>query len=553
MVDLPLIVTIRLPEEEVLASAKERAAFLLQGATGVSAVVLLCAAALTLQMVRQFRIGLMLASTNCQIRAHEQELGQRVAERTAALERSHQHVYELAYHDPLTGLPNRVLFADLAMHSVQRAQRNGFKFALVVVDLDRFRMINDTLGHHAGDELLRAAGERIRRAIRSSDTVARLGNDEFVIVAEELDDAGQVIHITNLIRQELSDPLCLDGQTLHISASIGTAVFPDDGGDLGTLIKNADLAMTVAKAAGGDTVCSFEPAMTQAAEQRLVIEHALRSALKGGQFTLVYQPKVCVVTGQLRGVEALVRLQHPDGRYIPPADFIPLAEETGLIEPLGAWVIEEACRVMGAWDAKRLGPLSIAVNVAAAQINRGDLTALVSRLTRLHRIDPGQLEIEITETAVIGDTDRALATLNQLRSLGVSVALDDFGTGYSSLVYLRRLDIDTIKIDRSFIGNAQPDTRDAEIARQMIRLAKTLQLSVVAEGVKTEEQVAFLREAGCDVMQGYLIARPMSLDKLKVWIAERYTTARHPSQGTKAAVFADHAFDTAADERDCRR
>ena len=542
MVDLPLIVTVRLPEAEVLASAQEHAAFLLQGATGISAVILLCAAALTLQMVRQFRIRLMLAATNCQLRAHEQELEQHVMERTAALERSHQHVYELAYHDPLTGLPNRVLFADRAVHSVQRAARNGFKFALVVVDLDRFRMINDTLGHRMGDDLLRTAAERIRRAVRRSDTVARLGNDDFVIVAEELEDAGRVINIANLIRQELSGPLCLDGQMLHISASIGTAVFPDDGEDLGTLMKNADLAMTFAKAAGGDAVCSFQPAMTHTAERRLALEHALRSALQIGQFTLVYQPKVCVVSGQLRGVEALVRWQHPDGRCIPPADFIPLAEETGLIEPLGAWVIEEACRVMGAWDAKHLGPLSIAVNVAAAQINRGDLTALVSRLTRLHQIDPSQLEIEITETTVIGDTDRALDTLNQLRSLGVGVALDDFGTGYSSLVYLRRLDIDTIKIDRSFIGNVQPDTRDAEIAKQMIRLAKTLQLSVVAEGVETEEQVAFLVEAGCDVMQGYLIARPMSLDDLKTWVVKRHTTTRHPPSGDKVAASANHAF-----------
>ncbi|WP_207458084.1 EAL domain-containing protein [Azospirillum sp. SYSU D00513] len=525
MTHCPLIVAVHLSQEEIFAPVDERARFLIKTTGLFTGILVLFTSGLAALVLHLHRTRAALGTANRRLRENELELEQRVAERTDALERSNEHVQRLAYHDTLTGLPNRALFADRAAHALHCAAADGRGLAMLFLDLDHFKMVNDTLGHRTGDELLVEVAGRLRGAIRPSDTVARMGGDEFVILAEGLagtrEAANEAAHRAERILEELSRPMLLDGHTLHVSGSVGIAVYPDDGTDAASLLKNADTAMYAAKQAGRNTMRFFSPSMTRAAEQRLALEHALRKAIDAGELSLVYQPKVSVATGALCGVEALVRWRHPERGWIPPVEFIPVAEETGLIEPLGAWVLEEACRTIAGWDAARLGPLHVAVNVAAAQVNRGDLTGLINSLTRRHRIDPTLLEAEITETAVIGDTARAFTTLNSLRSLGVSVALDDFGTGYSSLIYLRRLDIDTIKIDRSFLGDAQSGSRDAEIIRQMIKLAKTLQLSVVAEGVETADQVAFLKDAGCDIMQGYHIARPMPLADLRAWVAAR--------------------------------
>ncbi|MCG5241432.1 EAL domain-containing protein [Azospirillum doebereinerae] len=524
----PLIVLVHLSETEIFGRVNERAEFLLTAVTGMSGIILLFAAGLAVLGRRQHRARLDLAAANHLLRENERVLEQRVAERTVALERSNRHVHTLAYHDTLTGLPNRTLFADRAAHALRGGARDARKLAILFLDLDQFKTVNDTLGHPVGDELLVAVAGRIRQAVRPADTVARMGGDEFVVIAEGIASANDAAHVAERIMAAVGTPLSLGGRPLNISLSIGIAVFPDDGGDVPTLLKNADTAMYAAKTAGRNTARFFSMAMSMAAEQRLGMELALRRALERQEFTLVYQPKIALASGRLCGVEALLRWRHPERGWVPPAEFIPFAEEIGLIEQLGAWVLDQACRAIAGWDDTRFGPLSIAVNVAAAQVNRGDLAAVVDGLTRQHRIDPGRLEIEVTETAVIADTDRALATLNRLRSLGVAVALDDFGTGYSSLMYLRRLDIDTIKIDRSFLMNAHVDSRDGEIVRLIIRMAQTLHLSVVAEGVETEEHVAFLKDAGCDMIQGYLVARPMPLADLQDWIAAGHSAGSRP-------------------------
>ncbi len=353
--------------------------------------------------------------------------------------------------------------------------------------------------------------------------------------------AGQ-IEVTNLDpiqqaagghRPQVATHILAESEAILARSLTAADVFTHDGTrvfTVCTLLKNADIAMYAAKAAGRHTAHCFSPAMAEALEQRFALELALRGAIGRAELTLVYQPKTCLATGEVRGVEALLRWKHPQRGWIAPTTFIPVAEETGLIEPIGAWVLEEICRVIAGWDAQRFGPLHVAVNVAAAQINHGDPASLLADLTRRYRIDPGRIEIEVTETAVLADAERAAAKLNRLRSLGVTVALDDFGTGYSSLLYLRQLDIDTIKIDRSFLNNAPPRSRNAEIVRLIIRLAKTLDLAVVAEGVETVEQAALLREAGCDLIQGYLVAQPMPLADLQNWLAAHHAAIPRPSQ-----------------------
>nr|WP_247887240.1 EAL domain-containing protein [Azospirillum sp. SYSU D00513] len=537
----PLVANVSFTEAEVFAAAEERALFLRRSALAASAGILLCAFGLFLLRNGQHRTRIALIRANGLLRGNERVLEERVRDRTRALELSNQQVRELAYSDGVTGLPNRALLADRAEQAVQAARRYGRKLAFLFLDLDHFKTVNDTLGHQAGDQLLAAVALRLRAAVRMSDSVARMGGDEFVVMVEELEDSRDAAHTADRIMAALRTPFSLEGRELHVGVSIGIAMFPDDGADMPALLKNADTAMYAAKTAGRNALRFFSPAMTEAAERRLELESALRRAVAQADFTLVYQPKIYAATGQLCGVEALLRWHHPERGWVPPSEFIPLAEEIGLIEPLGAWVINEACRFIAGWDGQSLGALRVAVNVAAGQINRGDLGAVVERALKLHGIDPALLEIEVTESAVIADTARATATLNRLRALGVTVALDDFGTGYSSLVYLRRIDIDSIKIDRSFLTDVRPGSRDADLVRQIIRLAQSLRLSVVAEGVETAEHRSFLEEAGCDMLQGYHIARPMPAADLRDWLARRQDgrkagepLSRQPSQLARA-------------------
>lgn len=517
----PLVSMVLLSEEELYARLTERTSFLFAAATLVSVVILLFAAGLISLSVRQHRTSVALASANSLLRDNERVLEARVAERTMALENAVRRTHDLAYRDPLTNLPNRTAFVEATTRILDRAAADASSLMILFLDIDLFKVINDTLGHPAGDQLLVAVAQRLKGAVRPTDMVARLGGDEFVVLADGVTGGKDAAHLADRIRIALGAPLVLNGRVLTTGVSIGVARFPDDGRDTSSLLKHADMAMYAAKAAGRNTMRMFTSDMAQAADRRLDLELALRRAIERSEFSLVYQPKLALATGRLCGVEALVRWNHPERGLISPGEFIPLAEETGLIEPLGQWVLAEACRVLASWAADHLGPLTIAVNVAAAQVNRGDLAAVAEGLVRQYHIDPGALEIEVTETAVIADHDRAQATLNRLRSLGIAVALDDFGTGYSSLIYLRRLDIDTVKIDRSFVQHARDGSRDGDIVRMIIEAARTLKLSVVAEGVETAEQAAFLHELGCDMIQGYLVARPMPLEQLKAWILSR--------------------------------
>jgi diguanylate cyclase (GGDEF)-like protein len=520
----PLVSMVLLSEEELYAQLTERASFLLAAASLVSVIILLFAAGLIGLSLRQHRTSAALAAANRLLRENERVLEARVADRTMALEDAVRHAHDLADRDPLTSLPNRAAFIERASRVFSSAVADASSLMILFLDIDRFKVINDTLGHSAGDQLLVAVAQRLKAAVRPTDMVARLGGDEFVVLADGVSSVTDAAQLAERIKIALGAPLVLNERALTTGVSIGIARHPDDGRDASSLLKHADMAMYAAKAAGRNTMRMFTSDMSQAADRRLDLELALRRAIERSEFSLVYQPKLELSTGRLCGVEALVRWNHPERGLIPPGDFIPLAEETGLIEPLGQWVLEEACRVLASWDSGTFGPLTIAVNVAAAQVNRGDLAAVAEGLVRQYHIDPGSLEIEVTETAVIADHGRAQATLNRLRSLGIAVALDDFGTGYSSLIYLRRLDIDTVKIDQSFVQHARDGSRDGDIVRMIVEAARTLKLSVVAEGVETAKQAAFLQGLGCDMIQGYLVARPMPLEQLKTWILNRQVT-----------------------------
>lgn len=534
MAAYPLITVVHLSRDDIFRRSDRHAAEMLTSLSAVSIVVLLFAGGLVFFAWRQHRTSQALSAANEGLRHQERALEQRVAERTHALERSNRQLYEMAYHDPLTHLPNRARFNEHAADALHNARCHSLKMALLLLDIDHFKVINETLGYAAGDEILTAVAARLRQINHPSMTISRMGDDEFAIVLEGLAHHDEAALAAERVLTVLSAALQLGGQSLDIRGSIGIAVFPNDGEDVATLVRNADMAMDAAKAAGRNSVQFFDPAMSMSAARRLELEHALRRALRNGEFSLAYQPKVQAATGQLCGVEALIRWQHPECGWISPGEFIPIAEATGLIEAIGSWVLEDACRTLAEWAKSGAKPLPIAVNVAAAQINRGNLASLVEDLIKRYDINPSYLEIEITESAVIKNTCNVITTLSRLHALGVSVALDDFGTGYSSLSYLRELDLNTIKIDRSFLVEAQPGSRGAAIFELIIKLAKALHLTVVAEGVETDEQAAFVRNVGCDLIQGFLVARPMAKDDLLEWILKRRDGMSISVSGTHA-------------------
>jgi diguanylate cyclase (GGDEF)-like protein len=377
------------------------------------------------------------------------------------------------------------------------------------VDLDRFKVINDTLGHEAGDEVLCEAARRLRHTLRASDVVARLGGDEFVVMIPELDAATQAEAAARKVLAALMAPMTIGGRELTLTASIGICLYPQDGEDEQSLMKNADAAMYRAKEAGKNNFKFHNPATDRRSLERLAMETSLRRGVERNEFFLEYQPRLALESGAVTGVEALVRWAHPDLGVVPPGEFIELAEETGAIHDIGRWVLEAACVQAARWSRDGLPPVRIAVNVSARQFAHDNLVGQVAAALAVSRLAPSRLELEITESAVAQNVERAAQILGALRKLGVRVSLDDFGTGYSSLAQLKRFPIDTLKVDRSFVAELPGNADDAAIARAIIAMGRSLRLLVVAEGIETPAQYAFLREQGCDEVQGFLVSRPL--------------------------------------------
>jgi diguanylate cyclase len=432
-----------------------------------------------------------------------------VTARTEGLEAANRQLRHLATHDMLTGLPNRVLLDDRLSQAIAHAQREQQQFAVMVIDLDRFKLVNDSLGHRAGDDLLCEIARRLGSLVRSFDTVARLGGDEFVIVVSpnvERADAKQVAARTI---EALQHPVSVGGLDVYTTPSIGLACYPDDGTTAEVLLTHADAAMYCAKQSGRNRLQCFEPGMDTATRDRVRLESDLRQALALGQFELHYQPKVDANTGVVHGAEALIRWRHPERGLVPPDQFIGLAEECGLIHSIGEWVLLEACRQCKAWLVEGLVRLRVAVNVAPSQFRHGNLLETVQRALNAAELAPHYLEIELTESAVMTDPEESVAILEHLSRMGVLVSVDDFGTGYSSMSYLRRFPIDKLKIDRGFIRDLVMQPDDASIVQAIISLAHSLRLKVIAEGVETPEQLASLRSMGCDQYQGFHCSPPL--------------------------------------------
>jgi len=433
-----------------------------------------------------------------------------ITERKAAEET----IKHLAYHDGLTGLPNRTLFEDRLTVTLAQARRKRRIAAVMFLDLDRFKVVNDTVGHAMGDSLLQSVAERLKGLVREGDTVARVGGDEFTVLLPEVGQVEDAVEVADRILETLRQPWRLNGHEFHITTSIGIAMCPGDGEDAESLLRNADTAMYRAKDRGRDNYKLYAPAMNSKIAERLALENSLRHALERGEFVVHYQPQVNIETGRIVGVEALVRWQHPERGLVSPAEFIPVAEETGLIVPLGAWVLRTACAQNRAWQDAGLPPMRMAVNLSARQFQRHDLLETVAAALAGTGLSPQYLQLEITEGVAMQDMDLTLAILRELREAGVQISIDDFGTGHSSLSYLKRFPIDVVKIDQSFVQDLTVDPNDAAIASTIIVMAHALNLKVIAEGVETAEQLAFLRERDCDEMQGFLFSRPAPAPEL---------------------------------------
>jgi diguanylate cyclase (GGDEF)-like protein/PAS domain S-box-containing protein len=426
-------------------------------------------------------------------------------------ERKHdeERIQFLANHDALTSLPNRAMFSEVLNLAIQSARRYTRNFAVLFIDLDRFKNINDTLGHEAGDTLLKEMGARLIQAVRASDVVARLGGDEFVVLVQEVSEAKQVATVARKVLSVLVKPMMIQRQECRVTASIGICMFPAEAQDEQALMKNADIAMYRAKEDGRNNYRFYSEEMNVHTFERLALETSLRRGLEREEFLLHYQAKLDLQTGAINGVEALVRWQHPDLGMVPPAQFIPLAEETGLIVPLGKWVLVTACAQSVAWLREGLPPLYMAVNLSARQFADEDLIKDIAAALESTGMKPGLLELELTENYVTQNPERAGRLLAEIKKMGVRLAIDDFGVGYSSLTLLKRFPIDTLKVDRSFIRDLPQNVEDKALTEAIIAMGKSLNLTVVAEGVETQEQQTFLRDRACDEMQGYFFSKPI--------------------------------------------
>lgn len=415
-----------------------------------------------------------------------------------------------AYHDALTGLPNRQLFRDRLENALAHARRSHHALAVIFLDLDRFKVINDTLGHVTGDRLLQEAGKRLTACVRMDDTVARQGGDEFILLLSEINDPKDVTKIAWKITNAFRQPFFIDSREMFITPSMGISIFPGDGDDVDTLIKNADTALYRAKEQGRNNYQLYAPDMNAQALMRLEMESALRRALERNEFLLYFQPRVDLNTGKVTSAEALVRWQRPQFGLVAPGDFIPLAEETGLIVQIGEWVLRTACRQNQQWIAAGYAPIRVAVNLSARQFLQDTLVQMVKSTLRATRLDPHLLELEITETVAMQHTEHSLPMLQELHTLGIHLSIDDFGTGYSSLGYLKKFPVDALKIDQSFVRDIPQDQDDAAIATAVIGIAHTLNLRVIAEGVEEQAQLDFMRTQHCDEVQGFIFGQPVA-------------------------------------------
>jgi diguanylate cyclase len=454
-------------------------------------------------------VTLLLSVFDARLALRTGKLQASLSKTKESLDQAHDRLRHLALHDALTNLPNRAFLEQRVSQALQPVHLASSHTALMFLDLDRFKIVNDSLGHQAGDEVLKEAALRIRSRLRHEDTIARIGGDEFVVVLPGLEH----IEYAALVAQKLLDafvtPISLRGAEINTSVSIGVSVAPQDGSALDELLGRADVAMYHAKKLGRNNYQFYAPLLNESAGKRLSQENSFRRAISEEQFELWYQPKISMGTGRVVGLEALIRWRHPERGLVPPVEFIPLAEETGLIVPLGAWVIRTACRQNKLWQDIGMPKLRIAVNVSAAQFRQPTLLRFISDVLQETQLDPDCLELEVTESVVMYNPEETALTLGKLREMGIHISIDDFGTGYSSLSYLKKLPIDTLKVDRSFVKDIIANGDDAAIVRAIVALAQTLKLNIVAEGVEDQAQFAFLSAIGCDEYQGYYFSRPV--------------------------------------------
>ncbi|UVW29281.1 bifunctional diguanylate cyclase/phosphodiesterase [Massilia sp. H6] len=440
-----------------------------------------------------------------------------------ALMQSQQRLMHLAHHDVLTGLPNRALLNDRLEQAISHAKRYDRYVTVVFIDLDNFKHINDSLGHDTGDELLRQVADRLQRSVRGTDTVVRLGGDEFVIILFDQPDQNEPVTGTIVrMRDKIAEPMHIGAQILQITPSMGIANYPGDGEDVNTLLKNADAAMYQAKDLGRNNFQFYTHEMNRKMQERIFLKEGLVKALKGDEFVLVYQPQVDLRSKEIVGVETLIRWKHPERGLIPPVEFIPMAEETGMIVQIGAWVLHTACQQNKAWQDAGLAPIKMSVNVSPRQFREKDFVACVKSVLESTKMEPRYLELEITESLIMDNVERAVVTMNELNAIGVQLSIDDFGTGYSSLSSLKHFPVARLKIDRSFVKGLPGDKDDNAIAMAVIALGHRLNLKIVAEGVETEQQLGFLCDNECDEMQGYHFSKPISAAE----IFEMMTAAR---------------------------
>jgi len=442
--------------------------------------------------------------------------------------KAEEEVRRLAFHDTLTDLPNRLLFQDRLAVAIAQARRSRTHVAVIFVDLDGFKRINDSLGHSAGDDLLRRVADRIRSCLREADTVARFGGDEFVVLVPGIASSDDAERIGDKLLKAMRTPFGIDRRKLEVTASLGISVYPGDGRDGRTLLRNADRAMYRAKEGGRDNLQLYKAALSPVALERLALERQLRDAMGQGDLVVHYQPFVDLESGEIRGAEALIRWQHPSLGLLEPSEFVSLAESSGLIVPIGRWILRTACEQARSWRTRGHPGLRIAVNLSSREFLQPDLVETVRETLRTVGLDSTSLDLEITESSALHNPERVVDTLSDLRSLGVTIAMDDFGTGYSSLSHLRSLPIDRLKIDQSFVRDVASHRGDAAIATAVIAMAHSLEMSVVAEGVETVPQLAFLRARRCDEMQGYLVSRPLPPDRFTEFLSWRRSGRQAP-------------------------